>query len=84
MLLTCNRNTFSEFRDRVMQQARQRAEGHVGDVCHLTKKVSYATSERKHEQSSCHKSYSSGPNGCVLDKFERIETRNKRTGESRI
>ena len=31
--------TFSEIRDYMSQQARQRADVHVGDVCHPTKKI---------------------------------------------
>ena len=36
--------TFSEIRDYMLQQARQRADVFVGDVCHSTKKVGNVTS----------------------------------------
>ena len=36
--------TFSEIRDYMLQQARQRADVFVGDVCHATKKVTNVTS----------------------------------------
>ena len=35
--------TFSEIRDYMLQQARQRADVHVGDVCHPTKKTGTVT-----------------------------------------
>ena len=35
--------TFSEIRDYMLQQARQRAGVYVGDVCHSTKKVGTVT-----------------------------------------
>ena len=35
--------TFSEIRDNMLQQARQRADVHVGDVCHPTKKIGTVT-----------------------------------------
>ena len=35
--------TFSEIRDYMLQQARQRADVFVGDVCHSTKKVGTVT-----------------------------------------
>ena len=35
--------TFSEIRDHMLQQARQRADVFVGDVCHSTKKVATVT-----------------------------------------
>ena len=35
--------TFSEIRDYMLQQARQRADVYVGDVCHSTKKVGTVT-----------------------------------------
>ena len=35
--------TFSEIRDCMLQQARQRADVYVGDVCHSTKKVGTVT-----------------------------------------
>ena len=35
--------TFSEIRDYMLQQARQRADVYVGNVCHLAKKVSSGT-----------------------------------------
>ena len=36
--------TFSEIRDYMLQQARQRADAFVGDVCHSTKKIGNVTS----------------------------------------
>ena len=35
--------TFSEIRDHMLKQARQRADVYVGDVCHSTKKVGTVT-----------------------------------------
>ena len=46
---------FSEIRDYMLQQARQRADLHVGDVCHLTPRVS----------THRHKGHNCGPNGHV-------------------
>ena len=35
--------TFSEIRDYMLQQARQRADVYFGDVCHPTKKIGTVT-----------------------------------------
>ena len=67
--------TFSEVRDHMLQMARQRADVYVGDVCHPTKKIGSVTPtcEDEHEHSHRHKSRSSGPNGCVPEKLERLK-----------
>ena len=75
--------TFSEIRDYMLQQWRQRADVYVGDVCRSTKEswYSHSTSEHKHEHSHCHKDYHSSPNGCVSDELRtsrKMKQRNRR------
>ena len=75
--------TFSVFRDYMLQQGRQRADVHVGDVCHPTKNTGVVTSRASTNTSTPTgtKVTNSGPNGCVSDEFERLEKRNGGTGE---
>ena len=68
------RTFFSEIRDCMLQQARQRADVYVGDVCHLTKKIGTVTPRVSTKMNTpIHKGHSSGTNGCVSDEFERLE-----------
>ena len=73
--------TFSEFRDYMLQQARQRADVYVGDVCHPTKKKGTVAPRvgTNTGTPTATKATTPGPNGCVSDKLERVEARNRRT-----
>ena len=75
--------TFSEIRDYMSQQARQRADVHVGDVCHPTKKIGTVTPTCEHERehSHRHKGHNTFPNGGVSDELERVDAPNRRTGK---
>ena len=63
--------TFSEIRDYMLQQARQRADVHVGDVCHSTEKGGTVTPRVSTTTNTphCHKDHNSSPSGCISDEL---------------
>ena len=61
--------------DYTWQKARQQADVFVRDVSLTTETCHHSiTCEHEHEQSHCHEGHSSGPNGCITDELERLET----------
>ena len=67
---------FSEIRDYMLQQVRQRADAYVGDVCHRTTKNCPNTITP-----TATKATTPVPMDLTHMRFERPEDRNRRTGE---
>ena len=72
--------TFSEIRDYMLQQARQRADVYVG-IRQRKMVTAPRVGTNTGTPTAINKSHDSGPNGCVSDEFERVNARNRRTGK---
>ena len=74
---------FSEIQDYMLQQVRQRADVHVGDVCHPTKQIGTVTPRVSPNTitPTATKATTPVPMDVTHMRFERLEDRNRRTGE---